>query len=218
MIADNNDPDNVGFVQWRVAFYVAGEDGCVLNFLSLFDDYLAWKASFECEASRQTKKTFIAWKAKTMAKDIEAHIFAHMGVNELSQEKIETEFNYEHYTVHEPLPEDELPLKWSEAAPCTGKRIATLHLTASSDTHLKLIWSGALHSSVIVCACMGTSIRARPFAYTSRMETILGNTWAFRDKMDEANIKGTAVILLCCVVTLVCSLDCSRGPGQEGER
>ena len=153
-----------------------------------------------------------------MAKDIEAHIFAHMGVNELSQEKIETEFNYEHYTVHEPLPEDELPLKWSEAAPCTGKRIATLHLTASSDTHLKLIWSGALHSSVIVCACMGTSIRARPFAYASRMETILGNTWAFRDKMDEANIKGTAVILLCCVVTLVCSLDCSRGPGQEGER
>ena len=44
MIADSNDPDSVGFVQWRVAFYVAGEDGCVLNFLSLFDDYLVWKA------------------------------------------------------------------------------------------------------------------------------------------------------------------------------
>ena len=35
-----------GFVQWRVAFYVAGEDGSVLNFMSLFDDYLVWKAVF----------------------------------------------------------------------------------------------------------------------------------------------------------------------------
>lgn len=78
-----------------------------------------------------------------MAKDIEAHIFAHMGVNELSQEKIETELNYEHFKVHEPLPEDELPLKWSEATPCMGKRVATLHITASSETGLKLIWSGA---------------------------------------------------------------------------
>lgn len=52
VIADSNDPENVGFVQWRVAFYVAGEDGSVLNFMSLFDDYLVWKA-------------------KAMAKDIE---------------------------------------------------------------------------------------------------------------------------------------------------
>ena len=46
VIADSNDPDSVGFVQWRVAFYVAGEDGSVLNFMSLFDDYLVWKAAF----------------------------------------------------------------------------------------------------------------------------------------------------------------------------
>ena len=46
VIADSNNPDNVGFVQWRVAFYVAGEDGSVLHYLSLFDDYLSWKAVF----------------------------------------------------------------------------------------------------------------------------------------------------------------------------
>ena len=34
VVTDSNDPDSVGFVQWRVAFYVAGEDGSVLNFLS----------------------------------------------------------------------------------------------------------------------------------------------------------------------------------------
>ena len=77
-----------------------------------------------------------------MAKDIKTHIFAHTGVDELSQEKIETELNYEHYKVHEPLSEDELPLKWSEAAPCIGKRVATLHITAPSDDQLKLLWSG----------------------------------------------------------------------------
>jgi hypothetical protein len=78
VIADSNDPDSVGFVQWRVSFYVAGDDGSVLNFMSLFDDYLVWKA-------------------KAMAKDIETHIFAHTGVDELDQAKIEEELNYEHY-------------------------------------------------------------------------------------------------------------------------
>ena len=42
VVADSNDPDGIGFVQWRVAFYVAGEDGAVLNWLNLFDDFLIW--------------------------------------------------------------------------------------------------------------------------------------------------------------------------------
>ena len=88
-----------------------------------------------------------------MAKDMETHIFAHAGVDELSQDKIE-ELIYEHYKVHGPLSEDELPLKWSEAAPVMGKRVATLHLTAASETELKMIWSGAQQSSVVSRACV----------------------------------------------------------------
>ena len=42
VVADSNDPDGVGFVQWRVSFYVAGADGAVMNFMNLFDDYLVW--------------------------------------------------------------------------------------------------------------------------------------------------------------------------------
>jgi hypothetical protein len=42
VVADSNDPDGVGFVQWRCAFYVAGADGSVMNFMNLFDDYLVW--------------------------------------------------------------------------------------------------------------------------------------------------------------------------------
>ena len=51
--------------------------------------------------------------------------------------------------VHEPLPEEELPLKWHQAAPCMGKRVATVHLAASSETdQLKLVWSGAPQLSI----------------------------------------------------------------------
>ena len=51
-----------------MAFYVAGEDGAVLNALMLFDEYFAWKA-------------------KQMAKEIEVNIYTHAGV-ELDEDKI----------------------------------------------------------------------------------------------------------------------------------
>jgi hypothetical protein len=150
VMADKNDPDGVGFVQWRVAWYVAGEDGSVSNFLSLWDDYLVWKT-------------------KAMAKDIETHFFPHTGIDELDS-KIESELNYEHYHFHPPAAEEELPLKWHEAAPCIGKRVATCHLT-SSESELKFIFSG--------------------------------NTWVFRDAMDEHGIKGRLVIFV--FAPFVCS-------------
>ena len=92
--------------------------------------------------------------------DIETHLYPHIGVDEITQAKVE-EFIYEHYTLHPPSQESDMPLKFHQAAPCIGKRVATLHLSASSDTEMKLIWSG--------------------------------NTWVFRNAMDEHNIKGTAV-------------------------
>ena len=151
--ADSNDPDSVGFVQWRVAWYVAGEDGdCVLNFLALWDD-------------------FMVSKSKAMAKDIECHFHPHKGFDCLEQSKVD-DMNYEHYTLHDPAEESELPLKWNEAAPCIGKRVLTCHLTAENETELKLIWSG--------------------------------NTWAFRDAMDEYGIKGLA--FSCARVCCSCAL------------
>ena len=161
VVADSNDPDGIGFVQWRVSFYVAGEDGSLLNFFNLWDD-------------------FLIFKSKAMAKDIEAHLWPHSGIGDLEQAKI-NDLNYEHYTVHEPAQESELPLKWHEAAPVIGKRVATCHLTAASDTQLKLIWSG--------------------------------NTWAFRDAMDEAGIKGAAMrasMQRATVYVYVCLRVCAR--------
>ena len=43
-MADSQDPDSVGFIQWRVSWYVAGESGSLLNFFNLFDDFLIWKS------------------------------------------------------------------------------------------------------------------------------------------------------------------------------
>ena len=37
-------PVNARFCsRWRAGFYVAGEDGCVGNFMQLLDDFLNWK-------------------------------------------------------------------------------------------------------------------------------------------------------------------------------
>lgn len=41
VVADRQDPDGAGFVQWRVAFYVAGD---LNNFLALLDDWFVFKA------------------------------------------------------------------------------------------------------------------------------------------------------------------------------
>ena len=136
MEADSTDPDQVGFQQWRVAFYIAGEDGACLNFLNLLDD-------------------FLSWKLKQMAKEVEIHLYPYLGVDELTEEKIQEELSLT-YIVHEPA--SDLPLKWNHAAPVMGKRVVTVTLRCASEDTLRLIWSG--------------------------------NTWAFRDAMDEAGVKG----------------------------
>ena len=90
-----------------------------------------------------------------MAKEVEIHLYAHLSVDELTEEKIQEELSLT-YIVHEPA--SELPLKWNHAQPVMGKRVVTITLRCASEDTLRLIWSG--------------------------------NTWAFRDAMDEAGVKG----------------------------
>ena len=45
VITDKADPDGIGYVQWRVAFYVAGEDAALGNFMCLLDQLISWKAA-----------------------------------------------------------------------------------------------------------------------------------------------------------------------------
>ena len=90
-----------------------------------------------------------------MAKEVEIHLYPYLGVDELTEEKIQEELSLT-YIVHEPA--SDLPLKWNHAAPVMGKRVVTVTLRCSSEDTLRMIWSG--------------------------------NTWAFRDAMDEAGVKG----------------------------
>ena len=49
-----------------------------------------------------------------------------------------------------------------EAAPCIGKRVATCHLTASSETELKFVWSGntwAFRDAIAVSNSQAGNIR-----------------------------------------------------------
>lgn len=43
VLADGSDPDQVGFVRWRAAFYIGGEKIEALhNFLFLLDSFFVW--------------------------------------------------------------------------------------------------------------------------------------------------------------------------------
>ncbi len=78
-----------------------------------------------------------------MAKEIEIHVYVHASAADLiSQEKFDEDLNYEHYTVHDATPPKDLPLKWNEAQPCIGKRVVTCTVRATSESALKLIFSG----------------------------------------------------------------------------
>ena len=91
----------VGFVQWRAAFYVAGEDGAVANFMHLLDD-------------------FFVFKAKQAQKEVEIHIYQ-PGSSEITRELLQDDCAYEHYCLH--ADEDAPPLKYFDAQPVYGKKV-----------------------------------------------------------------------------------------------
>ena len=91
VISDKQDIDAIGFVQWRCAFYVAGQPGkAVQNFMCLFDD-------------------FIVWKTTQLQKDVEVHVYQHNKA-ELTR-TFTDELTYQHYHFN-PATDDVLPLKW----------------------------------------------------------------------------------------------------------
>ena len=42
ILTDTADPDHVGFIRWRAAFYVAGELAALHNFLYSLDEFFTW--------------------------------------------------------------------------------------------------------------------------------------------------------------------------------
>ncbi len=116
VVITKDDPEAVGFVRWRIAFYVAG---ALENFMALLDDFFIYKM-------RETEKNF------------EVHVHPHVSVAIEKKDDLE----FEHYVFHEPA--SALPLGIFEAAPPYSKKIVTVHLQPEGDTLSVLVtntWS-----------------------------------------------------------------------------
>ena len=111
-------------MQWRVAFYVAGNPKvAVENFFMLLDD-------------------FFTFKSKSLAKDIEIHVRPHKSAAaEVTSDLVES-LSYEHLTFHDATTESQLPLKMFEAQPVVEKRVVTMFIQPESGTHVSVLWGG----------------------------------------------------------------------------
>ena len=116
VISDQQDPDDVGFVQWRVGFYVAGD---LNNFLLLLDDWFAYKA-----------------KSIASAQPFQVQMLPHVGV----EVTVADDFAYEHIDVAEPAVT--LPLGIFKCQPCIGKRIVTLNLQIEDENTISVVITG----------------------------------------------------------------------------
>ena len=121
VMTNQDDPDNVGcFVQYRVAFYVAGEADSLSNFFMLLDSYFQFKA-----------------KQLARATPFEVHIYPFIDIDLSS---LGEQMAYSPIVHHEPS--TNLPLKVFQAQPVTGKRVLTLNFEPESDSELNLVITG----------------------------------------------------------------------------
>jgi len=120
VLTDRTDPEDVGFVQWRVAFYVGGPETALNNLMFLLDDFFVQK----CEAMAREKP-------------FEVHLHPHIVVNIAGSWD---DLVYEHYTLHDPALT--LPLGIFEAQPVVGKRIVVVHIQPESGELMSMLVMG----------------------------------------------------------------------------
>ena len=115
-----DDKDNLGcFVQYRVAFYCAGDEDSLTNFFMLLDSFLSFRV-----------------KQYARASPFEVHIYG--GSEDLSG--LGENLSYSPLVIHDSS--DVPPLKWHEAHPVVGTGLLTLHFEPVSDTFLNLVITG----------------------------------------------------------------------------
>ena len=75
--------------RWRVGFYVAGEDGCVGNFMELLDEFLVWKPKTR-ENEHVKVRSFVVNLVCVDAVSVadQVHIYIQDGLKECDEEVI----------------------------------------------------------------------------------------------------------------------------------
>eukprot|EP00973_Karenia_brevis_P069817 9707026-Karenia_brevis.AAC.1 len=122
VLTDRTDPDEVGYVPYRLAFYVAGGQNALSNVLYLLDELFVKKAA------RTARETPFA-----------VHLHPHSGVDIAH---VWDDLEYGAYTMHDPAPE--LALGVFEAQPVAGKRIVKLHLQPESAEIMSILVMGQI--------------------------------------------------------------------------
>ena len=112
IVTDRADPDDVGFIQWRTAFYCTD----LPNFLLLLDGFYKYK-------EKQTIQPF------------QIVIHPHVGI-EISLDDLE----YKHYALQEP--KQVLPLHIFEAQPVLRKVITWLNIQIESEDIISIVITG----------------------------------------------------------------------------
>ena len=121
VIADQKDPDDVGYVQWRCVFYIAGD---LNNFLLLLDGFFVWKE-----------------KSIAQSQPFQVEIHPYLDAHEAGH--VWDDLEYKEYSYNEPT--KDLPLKIFEAPPPYGKRIVTLHCELEGTDKLSLVIAGRIY-------------------------------------------------------------------------
>ena len=121
VLTNTEDPDSIGtFVQYRAAFYVAGEMESVVNFFLLLDGYFNFKA-------RQLAR----------ATPFEVRVHPHC---EIILDSLKEQMSYATIEFHEPT--NDLPLKVFEAHPVNSKRVITLYFEPEDEATVSMVIVG----------------------------------------------------------------------------
>ena len=171
VLADTSDPDRVGFVRWRAAFYVAGEVAALHNLLHLLDDFFVW---INRDRSPKVTARYSFFSLKLRSNSLNSHMriytpfvlgmylyhrlkehissfYPYLGVEIGS---IWESLGYQEYLMYDPA--RKVPLSIFDAQPVQGKRVMNVTLEQQSETEVTLIFHGC--------------------------------TWHFRDKFDEVGV------------------------------
>ena len=143
-----NAPDHDGYALLSTRWQIVGSESCsVVNFVSLWDDFVLWK---------------INKRGTTGLTEICIHVHFSIGLYETSFTR---ELAYDRYRFV--VQAKHLPPRWGVKEPSLGGQQVTMFLEKESDTTVTVKWIGHL------CAFAGHPPASKPFSHVSSAELSL---------------------------------------------
>ena len=163
-----DDPDGVGVVPWRKAFYVIGEPETnpVSNLLLLLDGF--WKA-----------------KASENRRAFEVRIHPHLSVDTAD---VWEDLEFQGYSMEDPAAT--LPLKFWEAWPVSGKRVVSMYLQMNSEGSVDVLFGGYTYAFRARFDELGVRGGTANGAYFRKLEDVTADNPEKMDALGEILSKG----------------------------